>query len=123
MTTHLAAAEARHQQAVAALADAEAELLAAMRVIYPAHATSVEAMADRRFEALLEGRQPFWELAQAFGTYRRAQRAEAKARSAAYRAKFAAVPAAPPASPPARRKKAVPRKMTIGAYFAEARAA
>ena len=80
MTTLLAAAEVRHQQAVSALEAAEIELLDAMRAIDPAFAGTVDAMQDRRFEALLEGRRPCWELSQAFSTFKRAQRAESKAR-------------------------------------------
>jgi hypothetical protein len=122
MTTLLAAAQARHQQAASSLAAAEAELLAAMRAVEPDFTGTVEAMQDRRWEARLEGIRPLWELAQAYGAFRRAQRAEAKARSAVCRAKLAAMPAATPAPPAPRRRKAKPRK-SYAAHLEEARAA
>jgi hypothetical protein len=123
MITHLAAAQARHAQALSALADAESEVLAAMRAIEPSFAGNVTNMLDRRWEARLEGKRPLWELSRAYSAFRRAHRAEAKARSAAYRDTLVAVPAAPPAPPAPRRKKATRRKMTIASYLAEARAA
>jgi hypothetical protein len=108
------------------LTAAEAELLAAMKVIYPAHATSVEAMDDRRFEALLEGPRPYWELSQAYSAFRRAQRLESKARSAALRAQLAPVPAQAPTTKPARRPRK-PKKAPFVDHareiLAEARAA
>jgi hypothetical protein len=103
MTTQVDAAQARHQQAIATLAAAEAELLAAMRAIEPAFTGMVEAMRDRRWESRLEGPRPLWELSQAYGAYRRAQRQEAKARLAALRAQAPPAPAQTPAPKPARR--------------------
>jgi hypothetical protein len=97
MTTPLALAQARHQQAVAVLVDAEAELLAAMKVVQPTFTGTVQAMWDRRWESKLEGVRPCWELARAYGCWRRAHRAEAKARSAAHRASFAPPPPVTPA--------------------------
>jgi hypothetical protein len=121
MTTPLALAEARHQQALAILAEAEAELLAAMLAVEPGFNDTVEAMRDRRWEARIEGSRPFWELARAYAAYRRAQRAESKAARAVCLAKWAAVPTAPSAPPAPRRRKAK-RKTTFAAYL-EARAA
>src|SRR5262245_41244574 len=89
MTTILALAEARLAQSAAAIEAAEAELLAVMTSIAPIPAIGiVDGMLPRRFEALLEGAKPHRELAQAYSAFRRAQRAEAKARSAAHRAQF-----------------------------------
>ena len=102
MTTHLAAAQARHTQAVADLVDTEAELLACMQAIESAFTGTAAAMQDRRWEARLEGPRPMWELSQAWGAYKRAQRQEAKARSAAYRAAFAPPP---PVAPVKRTRK------------------
>ena len=88
MTTPLDLARARHQQAVADLAEAEAELLTCMLVVEPAFTGTVQAMHDRRWEGRLEGPRPLWELGQAYSAFRRAQRLEARARSAAYRAQL-----------------------------------
>ena len=50
MTSLIALAQARHQQTAADLEAAEAELIAAMQVIEPDFAGSVESMQDRRWE-------------------------------------------------------------------------
>jgi hypothetical protein len=119
VTTPLALAQARHQQAVIDLQAAEAELLACMQSIEPTFRGTVAAMWDRRWESRLEGVKLFWELAQAHSAWRRATRREAKAKSAAYRASFTP---APPVTPVKRARKKLPRKMTFAAYI-EARAA
>jgi hypothetical protein len=123
MTTHLALAQARLEQATADLRAAEAELLAAMKAVEPRFAGTVDAMQDRRWESRLEGLRPCWELAVAYGAYRRAVRLEVKARSSAHRAERGLVPAATPAPPAPRRRKRQPKKTTFAAYLAEARAA
>jgi hypothetical protein len=120
--TPLVLAQARHQQAIATLAAAETELLACMRAIEPAFTGTVSAMQDRRWESKLEGPRPYWELATAYGAYRRAQRAEAKARSAAHRARLAPAPSPAPAPVKKPRKKPA-RKITIAAYLDQQREA
>jgi hypothetical protein len=89
MTTHLAAAQARAAQATADREVAEAELLEVMASIAPIPAIGiVDGILPRRFEALLEGKRPYWELSQAYSAFRRCQRLEAKARSVACRARL-----------------------------------
>jgi hypothetical protein len=113
MTTHLGAARARHQQALADLQAAEVELLAAMKAIEPTFVGTVANMRDRRWESRLEGTKPFWELAQAHSAWKRAQRQEARARSAAHRASFAPPP---PVTPAKRTRKS---KVVFGDYMRE----
>lgn len=121
MTPH-ALAEVRHQQATAELAAAESELIDCMKATEPDFTGSVDAMRDRRWEARIEGPKPYWELAMAHSSFRRAERSEAKARSAAHMARLTAVPAAPAAPSVPRRRKAT-RKTTFAAHLEEARAA
>jgi|RhiMetdeSRZDD1v2_1073273.scaffolds.fasta_scaffold835056_2 hypothetical protein len=113
MTTPLALARARHQQALADLQATEAELLAAMKAVESGFAGTVEAMADRRWESKLEGPRPYWELAAAFSAYKRARRVEAKTRSATYRASLAPPP---PVTPAKRTRKS---KVTFAGYMLE----
>jgi hypothetical protein len=65
MTTHLAALQAKADQATATREAAEMELLACMRAIEPTFDGTVAGMQDRHWESKLEGLRPFWELARA----------------------------------------------------------
>ena len=102
MTTLQAIAQARAEQAAADLAAAEAALVEVM-VGIDARPTIplADGVLPRRFEALLEGINPHKGLAAAYGVYRRALRAEAKAQRAAICAQAAPAPA--PTPKPARR--------------------
>jgi hypothetical protein len=116
MSTILDAAIARAAQATADREAAEAELLEVMASIAPVPAIGiVDGILPRRFEALLEGARPYWELSQAYSAFRRCQRLERRARSAAHRARF--IEEAPPAPKPKRAPRRRPRT------FAEALAA
>jgi hypothetical protein len=122
MTTPQAIAKARHAQAAADLEAAEAELLTAMRTVEPTFTGTVEAMWDRRWERLLEGVRPMWELSQAYSAWRRAWRQETKARSAAYRAALAPAQPLPQVIKPKRKPKArkkLPAKLTVAQYLEE----
>jgi hypothetical protein len=109
--------------AATALAAAETELLAAMRAVEPGFTGTVEAMWDRRWESLLEGVRPMWELSQAYSAWRRAWRQETKARSAAYRAALAPAQPPPPVIIKPKRKpkarKKLPAKLTVAQYLEE----
>ena len=87
MTTPLALAQARLDQAIAQHEAAQQMLAAAMRAINPGFdAPAAKAIVWRRWEARIEDpRSAGSPLALAYSAYRRAQNAESKARSAALR--------------------------------------
>jgi hypothetical protein len=88
MTTHLAAAEARHTQAVADFAEAEEALRAAMSAIDPALALPVaEAVQRRRWEGLAEDYRNR-AFASSWSNYMKARRAAQKAASAVHKARL-----------------------------------
>jgi hypothetical protein len=95
MSTYIAIAQGRAAQAIADREAAEQALHAVMAAIDLRPTLPIlDGILPRRFEMLLEGIAPHRELAIAYGTYRRAENAERKARAAADKAKFDAPPPA-----------------------------
>ncbi len=97
MSTHIAAAQARADQATADRERAERMLARTMRKLDrtydPGLFPVAEAIKFRRWETLLEMPNPPAAFAKAHAAFRRAQRLEARARTATHRARFDIRPA------------------------------
>jgi hypothetical protein len=98
MSTHLDLLRLRSQEATAAREAAEQILLAIMVGLNPRLGRWPPALAlqSRALEALIEHPAAPRDLVHAHGAYRRAVKAERKARSAAHAARFQSMPSAGP---------------------------